>query len=188
MFSFLPLTKANWDDFVKLFGVKGACGGCWCMNWRLSAADYNRLKGDGNKKAMREVVKKSLPGIIAYEKKESVGWCAIAPRSAYIRLERSKVLKPVDDKEVWSVTCFFIKKEFRRKGLSSQLLRAAVDFALSEGALIVEGYPVDTNPLQSEKLPDVFAWTGLPNTFLKAGFKEVARRSATRPIMRFYKS
>ena len=138
-FTFSPLTSSNWNDFVYLFGDKGACGGCWCMNWRLKAADYNMQKGEENKKAMKKLLNKSSPGIIAYSKDKAVGWCAIAPREEYVRLETSRVLKPVDDRMVWSVSCFFIHKEYRRKGLNIQLLNASVAFVLSQGAIIVEG-------------------------------------------------
>ena len=94
-------------------------------------------------------------------------------------------MKPVDDKPVWSIVCFFIQKEFRNKGLSKQLLTSAVDFAISNGAKIVEGYPVES---KTGKMPDVFAWTGFSGTFIKAGFKEVERRSEGRPIMRYFKN
>lgn len=161
------------------------------MSWRLYAADYKKMKGDGNRKAIKELVKKSSPGILAYDDKKSVGWCAVAPRKEYVRLENSKVLQPVDDKPVWSVSCFFIAKEFRRKGLTVPLLKAAVDFAFKKGAKIVEGYPTEPRPLlkgeNKKRLTDVFVWTGLASTFIKAGFKEVARRSETRPIMRIQK-
>lgn len=184
-FTFLPLASGNWDDFVELFGLQGACGGCWCMTWRLKAADYNMQKGAGNKKAMKELVSKASPGIMAYSGGKAVGWCAVAPRSEYIRLETSRIFRPVDDKKVWSVSCFFIHKQYRQKGLSVQLLKAAIDFAILKGAKMVEGYPVDKG---KGRMPDVFAWTGLSGTFIKAGFKEVERRSETRPIMRYYRN
>ena len=184
-FTFQPLTAATWNDFAELFGDKGACGGCWCMYWRLRAAEYNKQKGEGNKKAMKELVKNVSPGIIAYAKAKAIGWCAVAPRSEYIRFETSRILKPVDDKNVWSVSCFFIHKQYRQKGLSTQLLKAAVDLAILKGAKIVEGYPVEP---EKGRLPDVFAWTGFSSIFIKAGFKEVERRSESRPIMRYYKN
>ncbi len=183
--SFSSLTIDNWNDFVELFGEKGACGGCWCMYWRSKAADYNRLKGAGNKNAFSKIVQKTSPGVIAYVDGIPAGWCAIAPREEYVRLEKSRVLKPVDDKPVWSIVCFFVEKQFRNRGLSKRLLQSAVEFAISNGAKIIEGYPVDP---RAGKMPDVFAWTGFSNTFIKAGFKEVERRSETRPIMRCYKN
>ena len=183
-FDFLPLTTGSWNDFVELFGDKGACGGCWCMYWRLKTADYNKQKGEGNKKAMKKLQAKSSPGIIAYTKGKAVGWCAVAPRDEYKRLETSRILKPVDDKKVWSVSCFFITKKFRGKGLSVPLLKAAVDLALSKGATIVEGYPTEST---TGRLADVFVWTGIASTFHRSGFEEVERRSKGRPIMRYFK-
>lgn len=85
----------------------------------------------------------------------------------------------------WSVSCLFIARPFRRRGVSSRLLHAAVRFAADCGAKIIEGYPVVPH---ASGLPDVFTWTGLPSAFLRAGFREVARRSPTRPIVRWQRS
>jgi len=123
------------------------------------------------------------PGIIAYAGGEPVGWCAAAPRDSYPVLDRSRVLKRIDDEPVWSVVCFFIAKHFRRRGLTVELLRAAVRHAARRGARIVEGYPVEP---RKGAMPDAFAYTGLAAAFRRAGFTEAARRSETRPIMRIY--
>jgi GNAT superfamily N-acetyltransferase len=182
--SFHPLTSERWKDFETLFGERGACGGCWCMYWRLKRSEYNNLKGEGNKKAIKKIIMTDdVPGILAYDNHEPIGWCAVSPRPKYSALERSRVLQPVDDKPVWSVVCFFVAKPYRKKGVTIKLLDAAVKHAKKNGAKIVEGYPVE--PKKGE-IPDVFAYTGLSEAFLKAGFKEVLRRSETRPIMRYY--
>lgn len=179
---FHPLTPERWDDLVDLFGIRGACGGCWCMTWRLSTSVYEQNKGDGNRDALREIVKSgSEPGVLAYDEGTPVGWCAVAPRQVYPRLGRSRILKPVDDAAVWSIVCLFVKKAYRNRGLSVALIRAAVDHVGSKGGRIVEGYPVEP---KKNPMPDVFAFTGLASSFRLAGFDEVARRSETRPIMR----
>ena len=123
----------------------------------------------------------TVPGLIAYDGDEPVGWCSIAPRPDLPRLKASRVLKPVDDELVWSVTCFLIKKTHHRRGLSVALLRAAEKFVREQGGRILEGYPIE--PTKSS-YPVAYAWTGFANAFRKAGFKEKARRSETRPIMR----
>jgi GNAT superfamily N-acetyltransferase len=180
---FHPATASRWADLEELFGERGACGGCWCMFWRLLRKEFDAGKGAGNKRALKKIVNAhGEPGLLAYSGKEPIGWCAIAPREKYIALERSRILKPVDDKPVWSVSCLFIKKPYRRQGVSSQLLRAAVDFAAKRGAKVVEGYPVEPS---MEKMPDPFLWHGIPSAFRAAGFEEVLRRSRSRPIMRF---
>jgi GNAT superfamily N-acetyltransferase len=152
------------------------------MTWRLSSAEFARLKGEGNRRALRALVDSGEPpGLLAYVGDEPAGWCAVAPRDAYPRLDRSRVLARVDDRAVWSVSCFYVAKPFRRSGLSLALLEAAVAHARTRGARIVEGYPVEP---RTGAMPDVFAWTGLASTFRSAGFREVARRSASRPILR----
>ena len=182
--NFLPVTKNNWKDFETLFGERGACGGCWCMSWLLTKKEFDANKGAGNKRKMKKLVESNAePGILAYFNDEPIGWCAIAPRENFIRLEKSKVLKRIDDEAVWSIPCFFIKKEFRRKGLSTEILKAAAEYCKLKGVKIVEGYPAEP---YSNNIPAAFAWTGFPSSFLKAGFKEVIRRSKSRPIMRYY--
>lgn len=183
---FYPLTPERWPDLVDLFGDRGAWGGCWCMWWRLPAVDFDRLRGEETKRLLKEIVDSGEPpGILAYAAGKPVGWCAVGPREAYVRLTSSpkyaKVLAPVDDEPVWSVVCFYVRPGHRRQGITVPLLKAAVAFAAARGARIVEGYPVDKS-----KLPSPSAWTGPVGTFRKAGFVEVARRDPVRPILRFY--
>ena len=179
----VPLTKARWKDFEQLFGANGACGGCWCMLWRLPRKRFEAQKGAGNKRAMRALVGEGRePGLLAYRGERAIGWCALAPRADYPALTRSRVLAPVDERPCWSVACLFVHREFRGQGVATELLRAAVEHARKRGAQILEGYPVE--PKGSQPIPPAFAWTGIPSAFEAAGFREVARRSPTRPIMR----
>ncbi len=180
--TFHPLTPDRWRDLETLFGERGASGGCWCMWWRLKRSQFKQQKGEGNKRAFKKIVASGeVPGILAYANGQPVGWCALAPREHYSVLENSRILQPVDDQPVWSITCFFVAQPFRRRGITVALLRAAVEYAGKHGAKIVEGYPVE--PKQG-KAPDVFVWSGLASAFRQAGFVEVLRRSETRPIMR----
>lgn len=179
--AFVPLTPERWADAESLFGPRGACAGCWCMWPRLASGSFTKGKGEGNRKAFRKLVAAGeTPGILAYVDGEPAGWCAVAPRTAYTRFERSRVLAPVDGAPVWSVVCFFVARPHRGGGLSGKLLEAAVAFARERGAQIVEGYPIDARA----RTADAFVWHGLASTFERAGFREVARRSPTRPIMR----
>ena len=181
---YLPLTVERWADLEALFGERGAVGGCWCMTPRLSHTEYEAQKGEGNRRAMRAVVESGeVPGIVAYVGGAPAGWCAVAPRETYPRLERSRVARRIDDRAVWSVVCFFIGSPYRRRGLSAGLLTAAVEHARGEGATVVEGYPVEP---QKPNMPEVFAWTGMAGAFRDAGFVEVARRTPTRPFMRYF--
>jgi GNAT superfamily N-acetyltransferase len=181
--TFAAATADRWADVERLFGVRGACGGCWCMYWRLPRPVYEQGKGEGNRIAFRATIEAGEePGVIAYDDGEPIGWCAVGPRETYPVLGRSRVLKPIDDEEVWSITCFFVARPYRGRGVTVALLAAAVEFARERGTRIVEGYPIA--PRQA-RVPDAFAWTGLVSAFVQAGFVEVARRSETRPIMRY---
>jgi GNAT superfamily N-acetyltransferase len=181
--AFHPLTPDRWSDLERLFGARGACGGCWCMWWRLRRSEFDARKGEPNRRAFHEIVHSGAePGILAYADGEPVGWCAVQPREAYPVLGRSRTLKPVDDQAVWSVTCFFVARGFRKRGVTTRLLRAAVEHARARGGRIVEGYPIEP---RKDHVPEAFAWTGFASAFKRAGFKEVARRSDTRPIMRY---
>ncbi len=176
----VPLTEDRWPDFEQLFGTRGACGGCWCMAWRLPRGQWEKGKGAGNRRAMRaRVAGGPPPGLLAYEGGRPAGWVSVAPREEFPRLGASRVLAPVDARPVWSVTCFFIAKGHRGRGVSVALLRAAVAFVRERGGKRVEGYPYDVAP---GALPGPFVWTGLASAFRAAGFQEVARRSKSRPI------
>ena len=167
-FSIHPVTAERWDDFVALMGERGGYGGCWCMLWRLQKPDFDRAQGDGNRQSMKALFESGdEPGLLAYADDRPVGWCSLAPRSAFPRLERSRVLKPVDDRAVWSVSCFLIDRGHRGQGLSVALLRAACDFVRRRGGNIVEGYPIEPN---KTPYPAVYAWTGLAAAFRAAGF------------------
>lgn len=180
--TYAPLTPDRWDDLERLFGERGACAGCWCMWWRLSAKAWTAGKGAANRKAFRSIVADGeVPGVLAYDRGEPVGWCAVAPREAYLRLANARTLKPIDDRPVWSITCLFVRRDRRRRGVSAGLIDAAAKLAASRGATLVEGYPVDS---RSSDAPAAFVWTGLPGAFARAGFSEVARPAPTRPIYR----
>jgi GNAT superfamily N-acetyltransferase len=178
-----PVTPDRWPDLAALFGPRGACAGCWCMFWKRTGAEFRRGKGEGNRRALRTVVRRGdVPGLIAYADGVPVGWCAVEPRERFAGLARSRVLAPVDDAPVWSVPCFFVARGWRRRGVTVALLRAAASHAASRGGRLLEGYPIA--PKRGGKIADAFAWTGLVGAFEQAKFEEVARRSPTRPIMR----
>jgi GNAT superfamily N-acetyltransferase len=180
----LPLTPERWTDFETLFGPHGAYGGCWCMWWRIKRSQFESQQGEGNRQAMKAIVDSGeIPGLLAYVDNRPIGWCSIAPRTVFTALERSRVLKRVDDEPVWSVVCFYVAKSYRRQGLTIRMLQAAIAYARENGARIVEGYPKDP---QKDSHPDPFVFTGLASAFHKTGFVEVARNSETRPIMRCF--
>jgi GNAT superfamily N-acetyltransferase len=153
------------------------------MWWRIKRSEYEQQKGEGNRQAMKAIVESGeVPGLLAYEGNTAVAWCSVAPREQFPVLQRSRTLKPVDDKPVWSIVCFFVRKGYRNQGLSTKLLQAAKDHVREQGGTMLEGYPVEP---KKDQMPTVFAHTGFASTFRRAGFSECLRRSETRPIMRY---
>jgi GNAT superfamily N-acetyltransferase len=182
--TFKPVTPERWNDLEELFGQHGAYGGCWCMWWRIKRSEFDRNHGAGNRKALKRIVNSStVPGILAYFQERPIGWCSVAPREHFPVLDRSPVLKRVDERTVWSIVCFFVARPYRRRGLSSLLIRGALEYARQRSATIVEAYPVDK---ECSKNTSLEAFTGFAKTFERLGFREVERRSASRPILRHY--
>ena len=151
------------------------------MWFRLPRREWVAGKGDGNKRAFARLLRAGTePGIIAYAGGEPAGWVALAPREQYVRLAASRTLRPIDDRPVWSVSCFFIARAHRGQGLMTQLVEAAAAFARKRGATLIEGYPA--NP--KKKTADAFLYTGTRSAFARAGFEVAARPSKAAVIMR----
>jgi hypothetical protein len=180
-----PLTPDRWNDFELLFGPRGACAGCWCMYWKLPRRVFKAGQGEQNHQNQKQLVASGkIPGLLAYVDGIPAGWMAIEPRENYPLLENSRILKPLDNLSVWSITCFFVSKNFRNQGMTVALLKAGIEHVARNGGKVVEGYPID--PKREGKVPPAFVYTGLASAFLQAGFKEAERRSETRPIMRYF--
>ena len=180
--TFRPLTPERWDDFERVMGPHGAYGGCWCMYWRTTRREFDRQAGEGNRNALRTLVDAGVvPGFIAYADGEPAGWCSVAPREEFESLERSPVLKRLDDEPVWSIVCFYIPKAWRSRGMLAGLVRGAVDYAQSNGATIVEAYP---SALKSDPMAPVTVYMGVPEVYAACGFVEAARPSESRIVMR----
>src|SRR5918996_2425994 len=175
-----PLTPDLWPALEDLFGENGACNGCWCMYWRIGSA-YRRRPREQNKAAFEEVVKRGPPpGLLAFDGDVAVGWCQLTPRDALPWLDRTWRLARVDALPVWSLSCFYVRKGYRKRGVTSALIAAALDAAKRAGAPALEAYPLDADLTPSS------SGTGYVSTFKRAGFKIVARRVPPRPIMRYY--
>jgi len=173
-----PLTPELWPALEDLFGPLGACNGCWCMYWRIGAA-YRKRPRARNKADFGAVVKTGPPpGLLAFEGDLAVGWCQVTPRQALPHIEQVWRLKRVDNVPVWCITCFYVRKGYRKRGVAAALIEAAARYAKRAGAPALEVYPLD------RRISPSATSTGVASTFAKAGFKEIARHSPERPIMR----
>jgi GNAT superfamily N-acetyltransferase len=133
-----PLTPAMWPALEELFGEKGACHGCWCMYWRIGN-EYTNRPAEQNKAAQHE----PPPGLLAFAGDLPVGWCQLTPRSDLPWLDKAWRLKRVDDLAVWSLSCFYIRIGWRRRGVTTALILAALQAAKRAGAHALESYPLD---------------------------------------------
>jgi GNAT superfamily N-acetyltransferase len=166
------MTPRLWEDLEQLFGEKGACGGCWCMWWRIEPGEkWQNVKGQEAKKRLRTMIENgALRGLIAYNQSEPIGWCTFGKRTDFPRLNRARTLQCHDADKVACVPCFYIKNRYRKQGVSIALLKAAVKALGNEGEAIVEGYPVKPAKPGNKDIPGVFAFTGTISLFEKEGF------------------
>jgi GNAT superfamily N-acetyltransferase len=179
------LTPARWPAFEALFGQNGACGGCWCMAWRV--ADDERwadVKGPVAKARMKKLVAsgKAL-GVLAFAGDEPVGWCAYGRRTDFPKLGRARTLACDDADRVWSIPCFFVKRGFRGQGVATAMLEHAVCALAERGAEVAEGYPVKPDA-RARAIPAAFAWTGTRSLFAGAGFKVVGNPDGAKQRVR----
>lgn len=180
-FKTAPLSKKTWKDLVLLFGEKGACGGCWCMTWRLPSSVYQQTKGASNKTLLYELVcQNEALGVILYNETTPIGWCSISPKERLFQQKKSRIFKHTPFEKTWSIVCLYIMPAYRRKGVATVLIEEAYQYASSNGAIIVEAYPVIPKQLD---MPDVFAWTGIWKSYLKAGFTIIHQPSTAKYIM-----
>jgi GNAT superfamily N-acetyltransferase len=177
----VPLTPERFRDLERLFGPHGASSGCWCMWWRLPTPTFRAGRGEGNRRAFRRYVEDGhIPGLLAYDGAKAIGWIAVEPRASYVRLARSRDLAPVDEAPVWSITCFFVARAYRGRGVTRLLVEAAAAHARAAGARLLEAYPREPE----EGAVDSSLYTGVASSFRSLGFVEVARRAPRRPIVR----
>ena len=177
--TFHPVTVERLADLARFSARHGTFRYCSCMRWRMTSTAYQRSTKEQRITALDDRVREGVPvGVLAYLDGEPVGWCSIAPRETYGALERFRALARIDDAPVWSVVCFFVDSHARRRGVTLGLLRAAVDYALAQGARIIEGYPVEPGAR-------LYTYMGSPATFRQAGFHEVATKAGGRLIMRY---
>ena len=164
--------------FEALLGRGGPCSRCWCMYWRIGPA-YRKRTPQTNQSALQKLVRDGPPpGLLAIVGNEAVGWCQLTPRRDLPHLGLVKKLKTVDAQPVWSISCFYVRKGYRKKGITAALIETAIRVAKKNGAPALEAYPLDA------KLTPSSSWTGYASTFLRAGFKVAARHFPPQPVMR----
>ena len=176
---FIPVTPDRWSDLERFFESRGGPKHCWCMVFRPMPSALRSAGSSAKKQALSETVAANTPvGILAYDADETVAWCSIAPLETYTNLRTRKYVSDGSDTEgVWSIACFYIRSALRRQGMTTRLIKAAIEYARDNGAKTVEAYPVDYDSPS-------YSYMGRIGTFERLGFKEIAMAGSRRHIMR----
>ncbi len=178
------VTIADWPNIETLFGGKGACGGCWCMWWRVPRGGklWEESKGEPNRQKLHDLVRTGrLHAVMAFHKDQPVGWCTFGPRDTFPRIRTVRALQRETCPGTWSIVCFYVASKWRNSGVARRLLEAATKMALSLGASEVEAFPVVPKKPPAP-VPPTFAWTGVPRMFEASGYVQIERAAELRPI------
>jgi GNAT superfamily N-acetyltransferase len=183
-FETMDLSPFLWPQVEILFGTNGACGGCWCQAWRIEKGErWSEVQGATAKERLRKgILGGSTLGVLAFDGGKPIGWCTYGPRDSFPRLNRARSLACDDSTLVWSIPCFFVCRDYRRKGVARALLAHALAAMEQRGAQIAEGYPVAPN--KDGSYIAAFSWTGTVSLFEKAGFAPVGNPTGSKRRMR----
>jgi len=176
VFAFKPVTLENREDFVRLFESRGAPGYCWCMVWRHHGEETKNNTKTNRKKYMLGRIDDKIPvGLLAYDGKEPVAWCSVAPRSTYHRLGGEEI-EGVEEDKIWSLVCFYIKRDYRRQGLSQLFIKEAAKYAKKNGAKYLEAYPVEPDSPS-------YHFMGFVPVFKEMDFEFIKKAGSRRNVM-----
>lgn len=189
----VPANEASWNDLQAVFGRRGYPSTCQCQWFKVRHSDWRSIPVEDLRNRLREQTNCGQPvaqgtsGLVAYLGGEPVGWCAVEPRTAYLRLRRSRIPWAGRDEDqaddgVWAVTCFVTRVGYRKRGVSRTLARATVEYARDRGARAIEGYPLVNEPGKEFSWGELFV--GSRSIFEAAGFTEVSRPTPRRVVMR----
>jgi GNAT superfamily N-acetyltransferase len=186
-----PVTLRRWDDLAAVFGRRGNDPAwCWCRRFLdppPEQADLPHGRRDNRAALRTEVADATLsPGLIAYVDGDAVGWTRVGPRDGFAGVRGNRALARLltPNPNAWWITCCFVARHARVRGLGTALVRAAAQFAFEHGATCVEGHPVDVGALKNGRAAPSAVFTGTMPMFTAAGFAEVGRTYVSRPVMR----
>ena len=172
-----PATVERFDDVAVVLAPKNPdAPSCWCLSYRVPNAEFHALRGPDRPARLRRYAEEGTPpGVVAYVDGEPAGWCSVSPRASHHRLTRSRTIPTVDDVPVWSIVCLVVRAAYRRQGLAHHLLRGAIDYARSQGAPMLEAYPVDSG---AGRISTSLAYVGTTDLFEAAGFTRVTETAS----------
>ena len=179
-------TAAPWTDVEHTLTGGGDGASCSCQWFMVPRTDFDACSSDEKRTLLRRELQAAdpSPALIAYADDSPGAWVRVGPRTSQPALARSRIVKasaePIDDPDVWAITCFVVRREHRGQGLAKALTAAAVDHAAANGARVVEAYPIDT---EQRKASNNELFHGSVELFKGAGFRELARPTGARVVM-----
>jgi GNAT superfamily N-acetyltransferase len=193
MIRIVPANQASPDDLGLIFGERGDPSWCQCQWFKIRHRDWDAVPISQRAARLREQTRCGVPGspttsgLVGYLDGQPAGWCAVEPRTAYLRLSTSRVVwtgrhEDQEDAGIWAVTCFVTRVGYRRRGIGAALAAATVEFARARGARAIEGYPIV--PVPGRAVSSAGLYVGTASIFADAGFVEVSRPIPHRAVMR----
>lgn len=189
IFTARELCRETWSDFVRLFSQGHGWDHCWCMHFQRPCSLPKALqlptrsqRGARNRREKKALLDKGCAhGILVYAGEQPVGWCQFGPQAELPRIDNSRKYQAlrltVSRRKLWRITCFVVDKRYRRKGVATAALTAALQSIRNRGGGLVEAYPIthwESRAFGNESTH------GTASMFKKAGFKIVAPYGETR--------
>lgn len=174
------LDAETWEAFARLAEKhNGVWGGCWCT-WFHSRD--GRISGNREWKE-RLVREGKSHAALVFDGEAAVGWCQYGPPDELPRIYHRKEYETTHTGKApdYRITCFFVDRDYRRKGVAAAALRGAVDLIAKAGGGLVEAYPHDT---KGKKKSASFLYSATRSMFEKAGFQYDRPKGQGNTVMR----
>lgn len=170
-FTVKPLEESTWDAFANLVEKhKGVWGGCWCIGFHKKSDDPSEVGKDHREMKHCRVMDGRAHAALVFDGDLAVGWCQFGPTRELTRIKHRKEyeskLQSLPD---WRITCFFVDKHYRNRGVASIALQGALELISSLGGGVVESYPQD---ISGKKTAPGFIYNASLSIFERHGFEK----------------
>jgi len=185
-FTIRALSVDTWEPYAAMVERhNGVFGGCWCTWFHRPAGDAPGVEGLGEGYDSNRQIKASLVcegrsrAALVFDDEEVVAWCQFGTPSELPNIyHRKQYLEMIERLPDFRITCIFVDKRYRRRGLSAVALQGALDLIAAAGGGVVEGYPHDTKGARQSVL-----YSGTRSLFERAGFSYVGPKGTKNTVM-----
>jgi GNAT superfamily N-acetyltransferase len=169
-----PLDESTWPDFARLVEKhNGVWGGCWCMGFHEEGVGRGRTASQNRSDKERRVLEGRAHAALVYDGSNAVGWCQFGPTGELPRIKhRREYQATLTDLPDWRITCFFVDREYRGKGVTAKALEGALEEIARLGGGAVESYPED---VEGRTTSGSFLYNSALSIFERQGFQRTRR-------------